>query len=251
MITNEAKRRMLAGEPALGLTVVTGAPLSAKAMSLAGFDFVMVDNQHGNWGDDSNQAAFDAIAMGSAMPAARVCKNDFYAIGRLLDRGALGIIIPMVNTADDAREASRAVRYPPRGGRSFGPFGTSHMGEDYAERANDEVYLGVQIETTTALENAEEILSVEGVDGCWVGPADLGLSMGVDLSTEKGRSEHEKAIVRVLQACHRTGKIPGIAARPWTAKHYLDMGFLFVTVGSDLMLTNMACQDVLKRLRQD
>ena len=249
MIVNEAKRRMLAGGRAVGITVVTGAPLSAKAASLAGFGFIMVDNQHGNWGDDSNQAAFDAIAMGSAMPAARVCKNDFCAIGRLLDRGALGIIVPMVNTPDEAREAARAVRYPPKGGRSFGPFGTSHMGADYAQRINDEVYLGVQIETTTALENAEEILSVDGIDGCWIGPADLGLSMGVDLETDEGKAEHEAAIARVLAACRKAGKIPGIAARPWTTQHYLDMGFQFVTMGSDLMLANIAFENALSSLK--
>jgi len=248
MKINETKRRLLAGEPALGITVVMGSPLAAKAASLAGFDFVMVDNQHGNWGDDSNQAAFDAIAMGSAMPAIRVAGNDYYRIGRALDRGALGIIVPMVNTAEDARKAARAARYPPDGGRSFGPFGVSHLGDDYGERANEEIYLAVQIETWEAVENAEAILSVEGIDGCWVGPADLGLSMGVDLETEEGRSRHRAAVLRVLEACRRTGKVPGIAARAWNAREFLDLGFRFVTVGSEMILMTTEFANVLGSL---
>lgn len=249
MRVNEVKRRLLEGRPALGITVVMGSPLAAKAASLAGFDFVMVDNQHGNWGDDSNQAAFDAISLGSAMPATRVAGNDYYRIGRALDRGALGIIVPMVNSADDARAAARSVRYPPEGGRSFGPFGTAHYGADYGTAVNAEVYLAVQIETTTAVENAEEILAVEGIDGCWLGPADLGLSMGVDLDTAEGRAEHRAAIERVLAACRVTGKVPGIAARAWNAREFLDMGFRFVTVGSEMTLMTTAFGDVLGALR--
>lgn len=249
MLTNDCKHRMLEGHAALGLTITMGAPLAGKASALAGFDFVMVDNQHGNFSDAANQAAFDAIALGGAMPAIRVQQNDYYTIGRALDRGALGIVVPMVNSPEEAREVVRACKYPPLGGRSFGPFGTEHLGKDYAARINDEVYVAVQIETITAVERVEEILSVEGIDGCWVGPADLGLSMGVDLNTAEGKKAHTDAIRRVLEVCQHLGKVPGIACRSWNAKEFVDMGFRYVTVGSDLILMTTMFQQVLESLR--
>ena len=145
----------------------------------AGFDFVLVDNQHGDWDDATTLAAFRAISLGNATPVARVRQNDFYAIGRLLDRGALGIVVPMVNSADEARAAAFAMRYPPYGGRSYAGSLAVHYGPDYDTWADREVFLAVQIETAQAAEHAEEIMAVEGVDGCWIGPMDLARSLGV------------------------------------------------------------------------
>ena len=132
----------------------------------------------------------------------------------------------------------------------MGPFGTAFLGPNYAAEINDQVFLAVQIEQWQAAEHAEEILSVDGVDGCWVGPTDLALSMGVDLATETGQREHEAAILRVRDACQRLGKIPGIAGYPTTARHWLDEGFLFVTVVSDSALVTSGAPEVLKSLRQ-
>ena len=132
----------------------------------------------------------------------------------------------------------------------MGPFGTAFLGANYALEINEQVFLAVQIEQRQAVEQAEEILSVDGVDGCWVGPSDLGLSMGVDLTTAAGRREHEAAILSVRDACYRLGKVPGIAGYPATAQHWLDEGFLFVTVVSDLALVSGGAPEVLKGLRQ-
>jgi 4-hydroxy-2-oxoheptanedioate aldolase len=232
MKTNTALAKMRAGKPALGAAVGLGSPLAAEIFSLAGYDFILVDNQHGRWNDDSALLAFHMTCLGSAIPMARVQGNDFVDIGRLLDCGAMGIVVPLVNTVADAEAAARAMRYPPRGGRSKGPFGTGFMGQDYLDQANDEVFLAVQIESIQAVENAEEILSVDGVDGCWIGPSDLAATMGLALSTPEERDEHLAAIMRVLDACKKTGKIPGIAGgldgRPW-----LERGFQFVTCASD------------------
>jgi 4-hydroxy-2-oxoheptanedioate aldolase len=249
MRKNETKRRLLQGKHVIGIGAGYGSPLAAEALSLAGFDFVLVDNQHGAWDDNSTMLAFRGICLGSATPMVRVQQNDYYTIGRMLDRGALGIIVPLVNSAEEAREAARAVRYPPVGGRSIGPFGTAFLGEDYVGQINEEVYLAVQIESKYAADHAEEILSVEGIDGCWVGPGDLGLSMGVDLGTPEGRAAHETAILGVLDACQRTGKIPGIAARPDTATYWLEKGFRFVTVGGESSLLRGRAQEVVNALR--
>ena len=183
---NKAKLRMLEGKPAIGAEVGLGSPLAAEMLAPLGYDYVLVDNQHGAWWQENSFYAFRSIVLGGTVPMARVQKNDFGLIGRLLDMGALGVVVPMVNSVGEAEEAARAARFPPRGGRSGGPFGAGIHGPDYMDWIDDEVFLAVQIESAPAAESAEEIMSVDGVDGCWIGPFDLSKSMGLDLDTEDG-----------------------------------------------------------------
>jgi 4-hydroxy-2-oxoheptanedioate aldolase len=242
---NAIKQKMLAGQPALGIVLGTGSPTAAGIAARCGFDFVLVDNQHGDWDDATTLAAFRAISLGDAVPVARVRQNDFYAIGRLLDRGALGIVVPMVNSADEAHAAAFAMRYPPHGGRSFADSLAVHYGRDYDTWANQEVFLAVQIETAQAAEHAEEILGIEGVDGCWIGPMDLARSMGVGVGTPA----HQDAILRVLDACHKTSKVPGIyTPNAAIARSRLAQGFLFVTTADDGGLIAEGGQEVLRQL---
>ena len=203
-------------------------------ISPLGFDFVLVDNQHGAWDDRTTFQAFRSIALGQATPMARVRQNTFSLIGRLVDSGALGVVVPMVNTVEQAQAAAFAIRYPPRGGRSDGPFGAGFHGPDYDSRINDEVFLAVQIENIRAVEIAEEIMAVDGVDGCWIGPGDLRRSMGVDLNTSSGLEAHTEAILHTIEACRKTGKIPGISTpSAAVAQRWIDEGCLFVTAGDD------------------
>ncbi len=251
MRTNVAKQKLLAGKPAIGAGAVLGSYLAVELFSQAGFDWILVDCQHGSWEEDTALLAFRAISLGSAAPMARVRGNDFAAIGRLLDEGALGIVVPLVNSAAEARAAAHAVRYPPRGGRSTGAFLARYHGDDYNEHANDEVYLAVQIESATAVDHAEEILAVDGVDGCWIGPKDLARSMGVDIDTPAGRQAHEDAILRVLAACRKTGKIPGIDGDGEAqARRWLGHGFQFVTTISDAGLLINGGHTILENLRR-
>ena len=248
MRKNTAKWRMLAGEPTIGASAALGSPLSAELLSFAGFDHVVVDNQHGVWDHSSCMEALHGICLGDAVPMARVEQNDFYAIGGMLDRGALGIIVPMVNSPEDARAAARAMRYPPLGERSMGPLGARLHGSDYMQESNNEVLLAVQIETVEAVEHAEEILAVEGVDACWIGPADLAASMGVDRFSPKGSKVHEAAVLSVLDACRKNGKIPGIC-EVFQPKHFIDKGFLFVTAISDHRYISSGAAETLRALR--
>jgi 2-keto-3-deoxy-L-rhamnonate aldolase RhmA len=248
MKLNGAKQRMLEGEPAIGASSGLGSVLAAEILSRAGFDFVLVDNQHGAWDESRTLLAVRSICLGSAVPMARVRWNDFSAIGRLLDSGVLGIVVPMVNSVKEAEAAALAARYPPQGGRSAGAFGAGVYDVDYMRRINDEVFLAVQIESQQAVEHAEEILSVDGVDGCWVGPVDLAYSMGVDLSTPEGSRAHEAAILDVLEACRRTHKIPGIAAGD-DAQRWIEHGFLFVTAVGDSALIRSGARESLQRLK--
>lgn len=247
MRINTAKKRMLEGKPTLGVELGLGSVLAAEILSRAGFDFVQVDNQHGSWDYNTTMAAFRSICLGgSAVPMARVRQNDFYAIGGLLDRGALGIVVPMVEGPEQAEATVRAVRYPPRGSRSSGPFGAQFYGPDYDKRANEQIFLAVQIESKRAAENAEEIMAVDGVDGCFIGPGDLAKTMGVDY----GNQEHEAVILRVLAACGKTGKIPGIWAGGGSAQRRLEQGFLFLVVGGDSEFVTDQAQEVLRKLEQ-
>lgn len=248
MKTNTALQRMREGKPAIGVSLGLGSPIAGEFLSRVGFDFVLVDNQHGLWGQESTMMAFRNICLGPAIPMARVRQNDFGAIGRLLDVGALGVVVPMVNSAAEAKAAVRAACYPPRGGRSVGPLGALFHGVDYREWIDEQLFLAVQIESIVAVEHAEEILEVDGVDGCWVGPTDLSLSMGLDLSAPEDAAAHQAAILRVLDACHRTGKIPGLACSADNAGEWIDRGFQFVTAGSDQSHLLDAARETLRRL---
>jgi 4-hydroxy-2-oxoheptanedioate aldolase len=251
MRVNTAKQRMLEGKPAVGASAGMGSTLSVELLAQAGFDFILVDNQHGAWDDKETMAAFRSVCAGgagTAVPMARVRQNDFGAIGRLLDAGALGIVVPMVHTVEQARAAVLATRFPPQGGRSSGPFGTGFLGPDYLKWANGAIFLAIQIESRQAVTNAEAILGVDGIDGCWVGPADLALSMGVDLTTPEGAAEHRAAILRVLEACRKTGKVPGIASGP-NAREWLELGFRFVTAGGDAVYVIEGARRTLQALQ--
>lgn len=247
MTTNTTKQRMVEGKPSIGTVLASGSPVAGEILSRAGFDFVIVDNQHGAWDPTSSVLAFRSIWLGSAIPMARVEKNDFAAIGLLLDRGALGIVVPMVNSAEEARAAAYAAHYPPRGARSWGPLLAGFYGSDYGQWIDAEVFLAVQIESEQAVSRADEILSVEGVDGCWIGSTDLARSMGVDPTTAQGAAALEDAIAQVLQACQAANKIPGIHCADYAGSR-IDQGFLFVTQGTDIGFILAQARETLHKL---
>src|SRR3982751_6736501 len=167
MRTNTAKQKMLQGKPAFGYALALGSPLAAEALASTGIDFIMLDNQHGSFGPDSTIACFTAMAGGSAIPMARVARKDYTMIGRLLDEGALGIVVPMVHTVELAQAAADACRLPPVGTRSWGWGRASIFGADYPDTVNDQIFVAVQIESRLAVENVEAIMATPGVDGCW------------------------------------------------------------------------------------
>lgn len=234
-IRNTAKETLLRGEPVFGWGLALGSPLVAERMAQTGVDFLLVDTQHGSFFTDSTlPLTFMAINAGGATPMARVARNDYTMIGRLLDEGALGIVVPMVHTPEDAQSAAAACRYPTNGARSWGWGRAAAYGDDYPHEVDKEIFLAVQIESAQAVENAEAILATEGVDGCWVGPADLTLSLGYRPGSDDGNKALREATDRVLEACARTGKIPGYAgASPAQGRELADRGFRFITAGSD------------------
>jgi 4-hydroxy-2-oxoheptanedioate aldolase len=235
MKTNTAKQKMLRGEPAFGYSAKLGSPVAAEFLGHSGVDFVMLDGQHGSWGPESLIQGAAAVCASSAMPFARVAYNFFPLIGQLLDAGALGIIVPMVNTVEEARSVARACRYSPAGERSYGWGRALTYGDDYPEWINDQLFVAVQIETLQAVENAKAILAVPGIDGCMIGPADLACSMGFSPKEAPTREEHVRALERVVQTCRDTGKIPGIdAGASESVVKRIKQGFIFIPMGSDV-----------------
>ncbi len=249
MRINAVKRKLLAGQPVFGAEAGLGSCLAAEALAFAGFDFIQLDNQHGQWSHERLMCAFRSVCLGGALPMSRVRHNEYAEIGTILDLGALGIVVPMVNSAEEALAAVRSAYYPPFGDRSNGAIGIAIHGsqEEYLARIREEALIIVQIETKEAVDRAEEILSVEGVDGCMIGPNDLGISMGVP----HWSGEHESAIRRVLDVCAETGKIPGIAA--WGTEgnapaRRAEQGFLFIQATSDRELLPRGAREVLSSL---
>jgi 4-hydroxy-2-oxoheptanedioate aldolase len=234
MIINTAKQIMLEGKPAFGYGLGLGSILAAELLSRCGIDFLLLDRQHGSWGDESTMAAFAAINGGTAIPMARVSRNDFTLIGRLLDEGALGIVVPFVNTPAQAKAVADACRFPPIGARSWGWSRARAYGADYSDWIDEQLFVAVQIETTQAVENVEAIMATPGIDGCWTGPSDLSLSLGFHPREMDEREEHARALEKILVACRNTGKIPGIAGRSIDdAIRRAGQGFQFITAGAD------------------
>jgi 4-hydroxy-2-oxoheptanedioate aldolase len=247
---NTAKAKMLAGEPCYGYALALGSPLVAEAMGNTGIDYILIDGQHGSYGIESVISNFLAIAATPAIPMVRVPTNNFTAIGRHLDEGALGIVIPMVDTPEQAKYAADACRFPPIGNRSWGYGRAMQMGRDYTDWIDDQVFLAVQIESITSVNNAEAILATPGVDGCWVGPADLALSMGIHPRDMRTNDEHQRALERIVEACKNTGKIAGYSAgSPQEGLSLAAKGFQFLTVASDLGFILQGAAAGLKTLR--
>ena len=242
MRPNTAKQHLLAGQPAIGIFVSATSPLVAEAVGRTGLSWVCVDMQHGETNLGTLSPLLTAISATPAMPYARVAVNDFMEIGRALDLGAYGIIVPLVNTAAEAEAAVRAAKYPPRGNRSHGPIrGALYGGPDYFGSADQETSLVVMIETRDGVEQAEEILAVDGVDGCYIGPSDLSIAYGAGSNPGTGEQLEpavEEAIEQVLAAARATGKFVGMHLfSAAAANRRLAQGIRMIGLGSELRFT--------------
>jgi len=175
-----------------------------------------------------------AIETGTSFPVARTTILDPGLIGRIIDAGALGVIVPMVNTVEQAEASVRACRYAPVGERSVGPMGAfARYGGRYFGIANDLVTVMPMIETVEAVENVEAIAAVPGVGALYVGPADLSVSMGFSMGMDQDDPAFDAALRRVVAACQANGVIPGIQAAPELVEKRREQGFTMITVGYD------------------
>ncbi len=173
MRPNQTKRRLLQGKAALGTFCLGGSPLLTETLGQAGYDFVIVDCQHGESNPGNLLAMLQAVSCTPATPLVRVTANAPADLQRALDLGAYGLVVPMVNTRAEAEVVLRSVRYAPAGARSWGPIrGGLYGGADYFAKAHEELLVIAMLETAEAVRNAGEILGVPGIDGCFIGPND-------------------------------------------------------------------------------
>jgi 4-hydroxy-2-oxoheptanedioate aldolase len=251
MKTNLAKRKLAAGEPTFGTWLSLGDQYATRVLARCGFDWLTLDMEHG--AIDWSQAAmiFGAIADAGCIPLARVPQGSHDYIKRVLDCGAWGIVVPMVNTVEQAKTAIAAAKYPPVGNRSLGGglhainFGASNA--DYFPKANDEILVILQTESPQGIENAEAIYSLPGVDAIFVGPVDLRANMVKSDGTPATDEQFEAALQRVVDIGKKTGTPTGMHTMdPQAALRRAAQGMQFIAVGSELLLMTRAAQEVVR-----
>lgn len=249
---NDFKRRLLAGELLDGLWMTLSSPVASEALALVGFDWLLFDSEHSPVDISGLQPLLQAAACGPSSAVVRPAWNDKVLIKRVLDIGCQTVLIPFVQSAEEAAAAVAATRYPPEGVRGVaGQTRASRFGltSDYFEIANREICVLVQIETGEALKSLEEIAAVDGVDGVFIGPSDLSASFG--FLGKPGTPEVQDTIRDAAARITAAGKAPGIlATSPEDTRRYVDWGYRFVAGAIDLGLLVRGAQAALKAVRE-
>lgn len=250
MMQNRLKQAWAAGRAATNAWLTIPSPWTAEVVAAAGFDSVTIDLQHGLIGYETAVAMLQALAGSEAVPLARLEWNDPATIMRMLDAGALGLICPLINTPAECAAFVGACRYPPAGCRSFGPIRASvRWGPDYFAQANASVLALAMIETAPALANVEEIAATPGLDGLYVGPFDLSISLGLAKPGDFADPALQAALDAVLAAAARHDLVTGIyAGTPENALMLAQRGFHLVTALQDTSLLQTAVAAAHARL---
>jgi len=250
MLINTFKQALAAKQPQIGLWLGLANSYSAEVVAGAGFHWLLIDGEHAPNDVRSVLGQLQAVAPYSSHPVVRPAWNDTVMVKQLLDIGAQTLLIPMVQSAEDARQAVKACRYPPHGVRGVGSAlaraSRWNRIPDYLNQADEQICLLVQIETRQGVAALDEILAVEGVDGVFIGPADLSADMGY-----KGNPSHpavQSTIDRCIDKILAANKAPGILmANETLAQHYLQQGALFVAVGVDATLLARGAETLAAR----
>ncbi len=218
---------------------------SAELMGSVGFDFVCVDQQHGLIGDDALLPMLQGIAATGTPSLVRVTANDPAAIGRALDRGAAGVVVPLVDSPEEADAAVAACHYPPRGSRSFGPTRAGWRAEPPAAPL-----CVVMVETSAAVAALPRILEVDDLDAVFIGPSDLALGSGMPIRAQDGDPAYDDLLGSIIGPCREAGMPVGIyCASPAHARRFRDMGATFVTLQSEASMLAAAAAENLAAAR--
>lgn len=253
MTNNKVRKALLERKLTLGTWIQLGHPGVAEIFANAGFDWIAADCEH----TDIDVANFTALARGAygrgSVMLARVRENNIMAIRQVLDAGAGGVIVPLVNNAEEARNAVKAAKFPPEGIRGYAYFRGNNWGVDaaeYARNANRDIAVVVMIESKEAVENIDGILSVEGVDGIFIGPYDMSASYGI-----VGQLDHQimkEAFRKINESCSRHQKTAGlhvIVPTEDSIRRAIDEGFTFIALGIDSLMIDHTSRNVLKTAR--
>jgi len=232
------KRLRSTRAPSFGTWISSSSLVALDALKGAGFDWFVVDTEHAQVNPETLGAMMALLAAAGPTPLVRVGNVDQYLIKQALDAGAHGILVPLVSTERQARDAVAYAKYPPEGVRGAAAAAASRYGTElgaYLRSANAETMVGVQIETREALDHLEAIASVPGIDLLFVGPQDLTLSLG--LLDDRTNPKVREAMRRVVATCEVHGKIPGtLVVNPEEKRAALEIGFRFVALASDVRL---------------
>lgn len=252
LFKNTFKQNLQQGKLQLGMWLGLANSYTAELLACTGYDFLLIDGEHAPNDVRSVLPQLQAIAPYNSAPVVRPNYNDPVLLKMYLDIGAQSFLIPMIQNKEQAIAALRATRYPPEGIRGVGSAlaraSRWNNVEGYLHKANEEICVLVQVETKEAVDNLDEILSVKGVDGVFIGPADLSADMGY-----MGNPNHEQ-VVKTIEECVKkiknAGKAPGILmANEQMAKHYIELGALFVAVGVDTTLLSTAAKSLLSKYK--
>lgn len=253
MLTNHFKRALQEKRPQIGLWLGLCSSYSAELLAGAGFDWLLIDGEHAPNNVQTVLGQLQAVAPYPSRPVVRPPWNDAVIIKQLLDVGAQTLLIPMIQNAEQARDAVRATRYPPHGVRGVGSAlaraSRWNRVPDYLQQADEQMCVLVQIETREAVKNLDAILQVEGVDGVFIGPADLSADMG--FAGNPQHPEVQRTIDDAIARIRAADKAPGILmANKALAQRYLEAGALFVAVGVDTTLLARAAEALADEFKQ-
>src|SRR6201986_2421287 len=252
-MSNMLKKRLQAGKACVNAWLASPSGFSAEVMAQCGWDSVTVDIQHGVQDYQSMVQCFQAMDKHPITPLVRVPWNEPGIIGKCLDGGAWGIISPMCNNKAEAKALADACMYPPLGKRSNGPIRAAAYGvaSSYQTTANDEVLVIPMIETQDGIDNIDEILSVPGISGIYIGPSDMGFSLGLIPTLDREEPLILGIYEKLLASCKKHGKFAGIHnGTAAYAARMIGMGFRFVTIANDSGLMARAAREAVTATRK-
>jgi 2-keto-3-deoxy-L-rhamnonate aldolase RhmA len=251
------KNKFLSPKFILGSWINSASPIMAEIMSASGFDFLVVDAEHSATDVPQALTLFQAMKAGNpnCFPMVRLPGNEYSDTKRYLDAGAMGVIVPLVNSAEEAEEVVRAVKYPPIGERGVG-FGRSHgygfEFDVYMKSANNSTFICIQIEHYKAVENIDGIFSTKGIDSAIIGPYDLSASMGI--TAQFNNKDYLKAYKYILAKCQEYNIIPGYhIVKPdyHAALDKIKEGFRMIAYSLDITILGTYCRDAIKNLKKE
>jgi 4-hydroxy-2-oxoheptanedioate aldolase len=225
--------RWAAGDETLGFWLSVPGLMGAEIAARQPVDYVCIDTQHGAIDYQISVSMIQAIDLAGGTPIVRVPWNEPGIIGKTLDAGAHGVIVPMVNTRAQAESVVRSARYAPHGARSWGPVMAGLRHPDNRQWADANIAVIPMIETVEAIGNLDDILGVPGIDAVYVGPADLAITLGLGPSGNEGNPVFDDALATIVAGCRRHGVVPGIHSTGVLTPLRRQQGFRMITVTSD------------------